>query len=250
MFEDLFDSNQNRMAKEIGFSQPAVFRVISGQQAPSRRFVRAVAEHPRVSSEFIYRGVGKASRETAGGRPAPQGLPIASCPLPGLPDQHTQLLSGRYLSLDSRHTSSSYILPVPQDSVLVACPSLRISPDDLLIIEADPASLANAGLLVSRLCLIRQSDPISEILFARVKRAAHSTGELRVDFVEPEDGRTDGPGGSHHLRGLIFAEDSDDGTVSLQKRGPGAREKKRKSLPPIPIRDIVGVVVELRRSTV
>lgn len=243
VYERVFGGNQSRMARSLSLSQPVVSRVLSGRQLPSRRMIEALASHPAVNSEFLLGGHGDPEAKPS---PVPtEGLPVAVCPLPGLPAHYRQFLTGQYVTCCDLVTDTRYLVEITPASSLAQSPELCIAPGDWLVIETDPVALRVPALLDGRLCLVApRTGNRKDVDFVRV-RVAYGTGALFGTPIGAVQAEIPPRTGVHRHRGLVFDE-----PPAKPSRPKTAEKRDEYGSHRLSFEEIVGVVVELRRRNV
>ena len=158
LLRDVWGGNQRKMAEDGGVSQPAISKVVRGDQPPGRRLLELVAADPKVNPDWVLRGVGGPTPA-----PAPEStggdwmVPVAGCILPGHPRRHAALLTGARLPVATFYRSESrYLLAVQSGDPVVPAEGERVDPGDHLLMEADrDAWLGNRMVLVGKLVALR-----------------------------------------------------------------------------------------------
>lgn len=184
LLRDVWGGNQRKMAEDVGVSQPAISKVVRGDQPPGRRLMELVAADPKVNPEWVLRGVGGPTPA-----PAPEStggdwmVPVAGCILPGHPRRHAALLTGARLPVAAFYRSESrYLLAVQPGDPVVYAEGERVAPGDHLLMEADrDVWLSNRMVLVGKLVALRlDGGRGADYVLARVRRDP-MTRELEFD---------------------------------------------------------------------
>lgn len=181
----IWRGNQREMARALGVSQALISKVANGHQAPGRRLLSALANHPQISAEWIQSGGGPPLVVPGSG-----SLPIGTGILPGPPLENPQLLSGAtHPVADALNRTTRYWIELSAHSPLIREPSLLVAPGDFLLLEADPAWTRRPDMTVGRVCGVRfQTFPGPEYHFGQVM---HGPSRLTArlfgkSFVTPE----------------------------------------------------------------
>ena len=91
-----------------------------------------------------------------GAGPGQVHVPIADQPLPGLPEEHSTLLSGSSLALGGvTHSQSRYWLRLHKHDPITRAKDSMVQAGDLLLFEADRLQFAPPESIYDRLCVIR-----------------------------------------------------------------------------------------------
>ena len=150
----LWGGNEAQMAKDLGVSQPVLWRVVHGTQTPPGRLIENLGQDPRINPAWLLRGEGEPTGPESG-----QGIaiPIAKQLLPGLPQDHHDYLSPETFALSpSLYRRSRYWFEVqPGDPVLRS--RLRINARDLLLMDADRREIPSQERLYQRLCGVKMN---------------------------------------------------------------------------------------------
>jgi hypothetical protein len=133
--------NQSVLAKQLGLSQPALSRVIAGEQLPSGRLLLALTTKTPLDPAWLLVGSGTMLRGESGSSGAPTAgggvqVPVACRPLPGPPAEHPGLL--RYLRLRGCiivPTATQYFLQVSGNDPITNAEYLKVKKDDLILLE-------------------------------------------------------------------------------------------------------------------
>jgi transcriptional regulator with XRE-family HTH domain len=146
----LWGGNRSKMAKDLGVSQPVLWRVLEGQQPPPGSLVESIARHQDVSLAWLFRGDGDPSeRRSAENR----AVPIAKAALPGSPADFKGLLSGECCALPPPAPSRYWLELGVSEPLLRA--GLQLRPRDLLLIETDQRWFPEPEGLFEDLCVVR-----------------------------------------------------------------------------------------------
>jgi len=158
LLRDVWGGNQRKMAEDVGVTQPAISKVVRGDQPPGRRLLELVAADPKVNPDWVLRGVGGPTPA-----PAPEAtggdwmVPVAGCILPSHPRRHAALFTGARLPVATFYRSESrYLLAVQRGDPVVRAEGERVAPGDHLLMEADrDIWLSNRMVLVGKLVALR-----------------------------------------------------------------------------------------------
>jgi len=141
------------MAEDLGVSHGLISKVCNGIQMPGKSLLKALAEHPLVNSDWLYRGGGEPLLPPTAGT-----LPVSNAILPGLPSTCGSLLTGERLAVSRAWESDSrYWLRLRPKSELLEVASLGLSAGDLLLVETSQDYLERTDLLADRICLVSET---------------------------------------------------------------------------------------------
>lgn len=140
LLDALWGGNRSAMAADIGVTHSVLAKIALGQQGPGRRLMDAIAEHEKVNAVWLNTGEGEpllASRkkDVAQGWP----VPIARQLLPGLLDDHRELLTDDFFPVAGTHyRNSRYWLRLLGDQPVTKTRRTSLDAGDLLLMETDP----------------------------------------------------------------------------------------------------------------
>jgi transcriptional regulator with XRE-family HTH domain len=238
--------NQREMARTAGVSQGLISKVVNGVQFPGRRLLSAIAAVPGVSAEWVTRGSGQPI-------PFPErgSLPIAVGVLPGAPLEFPHLLSAsRHPIAEALNRPTRYWLALTENSPLVREPALRLSPGDLLLLEADKEWTSRRDLSDGRLCGVRcpgHSEPRFEMGIVWWSPRGSLLRLVGGSFTPhpPATSKKSKPrsfGQRRHIRPLELEE----AKAQMRRQIESESQKAADSLP-IDLRDIVAIQVYMTR---
>lgn len=153
----LWDGNRAAMGRELNLSHGVVNQVCYGRHAPGRKFLNALAAHPKVNPEWLLRGEGqplKAQMEQPSTAVA-GSLPVLDYILPGPPADHPAYVIGtmQILSPD-RVRSSRYLLRVQPHFPIMDDSQEKVAAGDLLLVETESIWINHLPVLSGRLVTI------------------------------------------------------------------------------------------------
>lgn len=246
LLDFLFDGNQSKMADALGIPQPVISRVVTGKLRPGKQLIAALTGHPKVNPAWLATGKGDpllaAEASSSEGWP----VPVASCLLPGRPADCKMMLKPivHYVP-GATYRDSLYAVKahgcVPRDIT----EPLHILPDDLLLIESDPAAwVTNIGSLNGRLTAVRfEVDGVQEIVLREVQvtgQAAKRTltvlsvPQIRERLAREAQAEKDRQDYGREQRDVMMRDES------------STQSKSKRSM--IEQSQIVGLVVQLVRN--
>jgi hypothetical protein len=150
--------NLNRMAKALHMPQPALWKILRGDQPPNAQLLVALAKRTTVNVHWVVTGRGPRRLDGAAGvlrgdavvRPR---VPVAKAVLPGRPQQHRDMLGDE--SLDPLAlTPTQYWLQVRKSDPITRIKDEQVNAGDWLLFEADPARFPPADDLVGKLVVV------------------------------------------------------------------------------------------------
>jgi hypothetical protein len=245
------------MARAVGVSQGLISKVVNEHQAPGRRLTEALAAHPGINPEWVATGTGEPTL-----RPDRGSLPVTEEVLPGPPQEYPHLLTGsRHPVAGALDRPSRYWVRLSPDSPLVLEPTLRLAPDDLLLLETDANWTRRPDLTEGRLCGVRF--PVQPVPVYHLGRVLEASGGLTAklfggSFVPPqapppppatptpERASTETTPGRRVRRRVRRLEDQEQKRRLREEREAQARTKARDGLQ-ISRDDIVAVQVYMAR---
>jgi hypothetical protein len=235
--ELVWHQNQSRMARDLGLDQASISRLVGRSQQPSAQVLEALANWPGVNVVWLFTGLGDplGSVAASGGR----YRPITDQLLSGPPDDHREMLSGYGGPVaEAFFSTTNYWFRVPAGSGLGRC---SICAGDLLLMETDPKSTRDWGVVLGKLCGIRMArrDP-ARLILAHIRDSAESNPFEDAFQIFPME--VYGRGGSSP-----FAP----GTARFLVPGPRGElpsHRRRKGARFFVVEDIASVCLRLERS--
>lgn len=155
--------SQNALSKKLGLSQPAISRVLAGEQLPSGRLLLALLERSELNIEWLLSGRGRMfrnSKATSGttkeSTPTASPILVAKHPLPGSPSQcRDQLCEESSISSKLFPTESSYFLQAQMKDPVVKSTWHKIKAGDLLLMETDRGRFPDVDSILEELWVVR-----------------------------------------------------------------------------------------------
>lgn len=165
----LFKGKQREAARAFGISQAVLSKVMRNEQVAGQRVLAAVAAHPRVSSLWLYNGVGEPLLTEGSEIPLPltsdppideagPTLPVAMQFLPGPPAEFSLLLTRKRMPVASPdYATTRYFLELAGDAPILRAKGEKVAPGDCLLMETnrrlwiDHPPVLNGRLMVVRL---------------------------------------------------------------------------------------------------
>lgn len=257
LVETKFGGNRSAFATAVGLSHTAVNKVVSGQEV-GRKFVSAVVEKLKVSSAWMWSGVGQPFVE----RPGSSGgveVPVSLTLLPGSPLAHQELLTGWIDVPSDLFAPSQYWLLLTSAQPLVRDASRGFRAGDQLLMETDRTRFPRERQLCERLCIVPSPSGSPQLVLGAVTHhdADPDTGPERLEVdtfdleIDPaslvrEDVYRHYPGGEirHHRRRLKIVEHR-GGPLAV----PLSDRDQEPNLPTIRYSDIVAVWLQLLRRS-
>ncbi len=154
----LWAGKQRQMAADLGVSHAAISRIVRGKQAVGPRMLATIAGYRGVNAEWLRIGLGEPLIDPAMAASAGDWLaPVAKVILPGMPAEHSGLLTGERLAVANAYRRlTRYVLVVGPDDPIVRVEAAKVAAGDYLLMEADAATwLGNPMILAGRLVAVR-----------------------------------------------------------------------------------------------
>lgn len=121
-----YQGNHREASRQLGVSQPSVWRAVNSKQPPSIKLLLALADRANVDLNWLLTGKGNEY-----GRPA-VGLPVAYCLLPGAPRDHTESLTGRSVNFSGHFSGdTAYVVESP-------VPGVDVDSAEYVVLDANP----------------------------------------------------------------------------------------------------------------
>ena len=138
--ETIWGGNKTRMARELGVSQAAMWRVLQGKQPPLGKLLENLARHSRVDLHWLFRGEEKSDNTTDINTAAcaiAHVLPVARKLLSGLPSEHSDLFQSDFPVAGPMYRATRCWYEVSRNAGILRNAEARLSPQDLLLFEYD-----------------------------------------------------------------------------------------------------------------
>lgn len=185
LLDTLWKGNKSAMARDVGLSHSVINKVAYGQQLPGRKFLRSLADHPKISEEWLFTGKGEPFAQRFTPVEGLDLLPITDHPLPGSPvDYPGHLLGTMQLLAQEWVRPSRYLLRLKEGAPILDDREARVAVDDLLLIETDPIWIEQPQVLDQKTVVIRvERAGISELQLGRasLERVSGKPPKLTVD---------------------------------------------------------------------
>jgi hypothetical protein len=143
--ESDWDSNLKRMAEDLHLQQPALWKMVAGEQPPNAQLLIALAEHTALNLHWLITGQGPRYLKDAAAVLRGQGiarprLPVVRQVLPGPPEQHRDLWMDQVPDvLEGIFTPTQYWLELSASELIVGIKEEEIRAGDWLLMEGDKA---------------------------------------------------------------------------------------------------------------
>jgi len=148
--DSAYGGNQCEAARELGVSQSLISRIVNDERPVTDQLLDLIAAQPAVNSRWVYEGEGSMFLPSTAGT-----LPVSSVILPGPPNTCRQLLEGdRHPVAQDRERDTRYWHRLGTNSPLVDDLTLRMMPDDKLLMETHPDHLYRLDVIDERLCAV------------------------------------------------------------------------------------------------
>jgi hypothetical protein len=123
------------MARDMRISQPVMWRVMHGKQAPTAKLIESLARDPHVNPHWLFWGEGSPTEKEPGQIMA---LPVATRLPPGVPSEHPDYFEGGEFPVAAalcRLTRCWY--EVSEKTAVLRNPDARLQAGDLLLLDYD-----------------------------------------------------------------------------------------------------------------
>jgi hypothetical protein len=177
------------MARALHLPQPAVWKMVQGDQPVNAQLLMALARHAKVNLNWLVSGRGPRYLEGAaavlgGAAVARPRLPVARKPLPGPPGEHAGLLADPPVDpLEGVFRPTQYWLRIGESDAVVRHQEEQLRPGDWLLLETDRACFLPERAMLGELVVVACPDPAPrEARLARVEES--SEAGLAVDTFD------------------------------------------------------------------
>jgi hypothetical protein len=209
---DDWASKITRMARDLHLPQPALWKILRGDQPPNAQLFMALASHTTVNVHWVITGRGPHHLEgkagvVRGDAVARPHVPVAREFLPGPWRQYPGLLDEAAVDPLAILTPTQYWVRVRKTDPVIHIKDEELAPGDWLLFETDPVRFPPADELDYRLVVIPGA--VRGVKGPRLARVESVEGEMvtvdtfdlgRIDpsQVEEEIVVRELPGGNYH----------------------------------------------------
>src|SRR4051794_24232289 len=150
LLHSVWGGNCSAMAQAIGVSPTVINKIDNAGREPGRLVLENIAHHAKVNPAWLLSGAG----EPIGGNCE---VPIAKRALPGLPQQHPELLTRKIVNMSIFSSPSMYWLILKEGEPITRLASRGFRSGDMLLVEADPQEFPAEEKLLDHLCVVKDS---------------------------------------------------------------------------------------------
>lgn len=156
--DQMWNGNQNEMARALGLQQGTLSNVLSGKRSAGSKVLKAACSYPGVNPNWVRSGAGKPFEKPT--FRVESSVPISGQLLPGTPNEcHTLLTPRRAEAPKTYCRQTVYAIEATQVSRFGDLDISQFEPGDLVLIDADPVLLNGPiEFLASRLCVVQTGD--------------------------------------------------------------------------------------------
>jgi hypothetical protein len=183
-----WDGNLAQMARALRLPQPALWKMVNGEQPPSAKLLMALVEHTDVNPHWLVTGQGPRFLEgeaalRRGEKVVYPKAPVARQLLSGRPDAHPDLLDDRPSDPLGVFTPTQYWAQVKESDPIVRHKEERVKSSDWLLLETDPARFPPLDQMKGKLVVVqgRKGPSLARVQDVGMSRLGIILFDLRID---------------------------------------------------------------------